>query len=136
MGYEVLDHTGDIGIRIRESTLAEVFRTAARAMFELMIESEGEGAQPGEIQAEGEDLGDLMKTWLSHLLVMFFIHDAIPTVDSVVVTDDRRLTAQVRTRKYDPGRDALNTEIKAVTYHLLEVRPDKDGWSAQVIFDV
>ena len=35
-----------------------------------------------------------------------------------------------------PGRHAIRTELKAVTYHQLEAKQETDGWSAQVIFDV
>jgi SHS2 domain-containing protein len=30
----------------------------------------------------------------------------------------------------------MKTEIKAVTYHLLDVVKDDHGWQAQVIFDI
>ena len=37
---------------------------------------------------------------------------------------------------YDPERHPLRTELKAVTYHQLEVARDGDEWTGRVIFDV
>jgi len=36
----------------------------------------------------------------------------------------------------DLSRHTLKTEIKAVTYHGLEVKKTGQGWEAQVIFDI
>jgi len=46
------------------------------------------------------------------------------------------LKAKVRGEKLDLSRHTLKTEIKAVTYHQLEVKKTAKGWEAQIIFDV
>ncbi|MBU1998121.1 MAG: archease [Candidatus Omnitrophica bacterium] len=30
----------------------------------------------------------------------------------------------------------INTEIKAATYHELKIKENKDGWTAEIVFDV
>jgi len=37
---------------------------------------------------------------------------------------------------FDPNIHTMKTEIKAVTYHQLEVARSDQGWQAQVIFDI
>ena len=37
---------------------------------------------------------------------------------------------------FDPNVHTMKTEIKAVTYHQLEVVKTDHGWQAQVIFDI
>ena len=37
---------------------------------------------------------------------------------------------------FDPKIHTMKTEIKAVTYHQLEVAKSDQGWQAQVIFDI
>ncbi|MBW2625760.1 MAG: archease, partial [Deltaproteobacteria bacterium] len=37
---------------------------------------------------------------------------------------------------FDAEIHTMKTEIKAVTYHQLEVVEDDQGWQAQVIFDI
>jgi SHS2 domain-containing protein len=37
---------------------------------------------------------------------------------------------------YEPGRHRLLTEVKAVTYHRLQVSHTADGWVATVLLDV
>ena len=46
------------------------------------------------------------------------------------------LRGTVRGERYDPNRHELKTLIKAVTYHQLEVRSSKVGWTARVVFDI
>ena len=47
------------------------------------------------------------------------------------------IRANVRGEKFDPSRHRFLTELKAVTYHQLEVVKDERGkWRARMIFDV
>ena len=135
MGYELLDHTGDLAIVVREPTAEAVYVTAARAMFELMVGKTEPGDAETTLKSEGEDEADLLQKFLSDLLFHFCAEDTIVTIDSVEVADGK-LTARGRARPFDASRDELETELKAVTYHQLEMRREGDGWFAQVIFDV
>ena len=55
-------------------------------------------------------------------------------VDVTTVEDQWRALAKVRGELYDGDRHELLHDIKAATYHTLEVRPD-EGW-ARVLFDI
>jgi SHS2 domain-containing protein len=37
---------------------------------------------------------------------------------------------------FDPARHTIFTEIKAVTFHDLQLKRDDRGWKAQIIFDL
>jgi SHS2 domain-containing protein len=55
----------------------------------------------------------------------------------VEAVEDGRAAGIAHGIPFSQARDALRDEIKAVTYHLLEVKEDPAGdWTCQVIFDV
>lgn len=136
MPYTFIDHTGDLAILVRENTLEALFTTAARALFEIMADASAPPSEPVELSADGTDEADLLRTWLADLLYKFSAEGTILAIDAVHLENGCRLTARGRGRRFDPAQDALRTELKAVTYHQLEVKRDEDGWSARVVFDV
>lgn len=132
-----LDHTGDIGFDLRALTLIDLFELAAQGLYNIMIERVPKPAK-GEASLDlSEDSPDLLlRSFLSELLYRFLAHREILVGFSEFRIEPRRLTARASTARFDPTRDGLKTELKAVTYHQLDVRRDAQGWKARVIFDV
>ena len=134
-GHEILEHTADVGIRARGSTIGEAFAAAGEGLAELM------GAWfPGQgherlVHAEGADRDALLVAWIDELL---FLHEAQDSVfggfDVDEVSEDRlRARVLVAGRA---GRELEDVGIKAATYHRLRVEPEGDGWVAQIYLDV
>lgn len=46
------------------------------------------------------------------------------------------LSAIISGEPYDPARHTIKTEIKAVTFHNLSIKKTKEGYTAEVLFDV
>lgn len=132
MSYELIDHTGDIGIVARADSLEALFGECARAMFEILAEP----AEPRESGIEtfavpGREPAEELRDFLSELLYRFSAEHRIyvrwiPAAGSVGAGWEL----------YDPAKRPLRTELKAVTYHQLEVARGEEGWRARVIFDV
>lgn len=132
--YEVVEHTADVGLRAYGRTLEEIFAHAALGMFDLMtdpatVEPRGEV----EVRAASDDLESLLVDWLTELL---FVHERDHVFLSAfdVRIDGFALEAAVRGEEIDPDRHPLETEVKAVTYHMIEVNVE-EGY-AFVIFDI
>ena len=49
---------------------------------------------------------------------------------------ENEIEALIRFEAYSPQRHVLKNEIKAVTYHQIQVFDGGAQWQAQVIFDV
>jgi SHS2 domain-containing protein len=132
--YEVVEHTADTGITAYGKDTNEIFENAAYGMFDLMTDVR-RVRLVGEVRLEVEahDLGSLLVDWLSELL---FIHEAenVFFAEFDVELDDLTLTGRARGEEVDPERHRLQTQIKAVTYHMLEVNPE-EGY-ATVILDI
>ncbi len=132
--YEVFDHTADTGITAYGASADEIFENAAYGMFALMTDVD-RGRPVGEVRVEAEahDHGSLLEDWLSELL---FIHEAenVFFAEFDVAIEGFRLTAKARGEAVNPGRHRLQAQVKAVTYHMLEVNPE-EGY-ANVVFDI
>lgn len=137
MPYTLIDHTADLGIRVRASGLRELFQEAATALFDLVTDR-ARVAQTAvrTLEVQGRDRPDLMVNWLRELLYLWNGDRLLVARTRVDALDEGRLTARVWTADYDPRRHVLHHEIKAVTYHGITVRRTAGGWESVVIFDV
>jgi len=140
--FERIDHTADAGVLVRGRTLEALFVHAAEALFAVMFEpvpGPGPDDATERITVEAEDLPGLLQAWLSELLYRFEAEGRVATAFAVVRLDRApgacALEAEVRSGPYDPARHALQTGLKAVTFHQLRVEETAGGWEAQVIFD-
>ena len=134
-GHEVLEHTADVGIRARGSTLEEAFGAAAEGLAGLMgAWFPGEGHERS-IQLQAADRPALLVAWMDELLYLHESEDVVFGGFDVSGVTDRRLraTGLVAPRG---SRELEDVGIKAATYHRLRVEADDDGWMAQVYLDV
>ena len=138
---EEIDHTGDIGLRVRADTLSQLFERAATGMFSVLTDLDT--VRPTDstgLSVEGRDREALMVRWLSELNYHHTVHDSVYgafEVESINETDrSLTLTATAHGEALDPTHHVVHTEIKAVTFHGMEIREAADGWTVQVIFDM
>jgi len=137
MDYTLLDHTADLGIKIRGADLKDLFEVAGRALMHLMIESEPPGKSTSiKIDLPGEDLADLMVRWLGEILYLFEGENLVVTSVHVHSVSLSRIQSTLETVPFDPKIHEILREIKAVTYHQIQVADKGTHCEARVIFDV
>lgn len=135
--YRLIDHTADFGLEIFGVDERTLFEESAGALFDLLVDPvESKGEQRRILDITGDDWQDLMVNWLRELLYMFNGEEQI--VCKVIITsiEETRLRASVTSENYNPQHHRIRNEIKAVTYHQIDVGPYEDGWRARVIFDI
>ncbi len=135
--YEIIDHTADIGIRVRGESLESLFQSAGAAFFDII----GTWGKPGDshvlkVRLEAEAVADLFHDWLDELNFLHQTQDLVFFEFEIEKIREVLLEATVRGRKIDRTQDSLHLEIKAVTHHELNVEKKPDGWRAAVIFDI
>ncbi len=122
-------------------SLEEMFRSAASASLEVMLEN------PRDLRAEEEKIVKLKETSLDFLLFNFleeiiYYKDAdelLLTVKDIEIQkgeDSWRLSAVLEGEKIDRGRHRFNTDVKAVTFHRFEVKEENGAWKATVVLDI
>jgi SHS2 domain-containing protein len=135
--YTLLDHTADLRIRVTGSDPAALFENAGLALFDLIVE-------PGtlttdetlEVRVQGEDPADLMVNYLRELLYLWTGGEKLVKMIDILHISDTAVSARLSIDRYQPQCHDILHEIKAVTYHQIDVRMTADGWQATVVFDM
>jgi len=135
--YELIDHTADIGVKAFGNNLSECFENAAKAMFDIITDSSKvENIGQYNIELQADDPEQLLIDWLSELLYLNSAKNLVFGFFKVNLGDNnKKLNATIFGEKYDISRHKVGAEIKAVTYHMLEIRKKKP-YHAQVLFDI
>jgi SHS2 domain-containing protein len=135
--FRVLDHPADIGFEAFGSTREEVFANAARALFHLLLDLDSvEPRTEVAVLVEGSDPASLLVNWLSELLYLNDAEGWLFSEFEVERLDDRSLAARARGEKFDRTRHRAKLQVKAITYHQLELERTAEGWHAQVYVDI
>ncbi|MCD6574913.1 archease [Candidatus Aerophobetes bacterium] len=135
--YEFINHTADIGIRVKGENLAELFSNAGYAMFDIIADiSRVHPQKATDIKIPGGEIEDILIDWLRELLCRFNTDGWLFKEFNIHKLDKTGLEATCRGEKIDPSKHTLKTEIKAVTYHGVEVIKNNNLWEVQIIFDI
>lgn len=135
--YETFEHTADVGIRAFGRNEKELFANAAYAMFDLMADLKKVHETASlPIQLEASDREDLLVRWLGELLSLSSAAGFLFKDFSFSHLDSTSLDAVARGETFDPSRHKMKMEIKAVTYHQVEIQENKGRWEGKVIFDI
>jgi len=137
LNYRLLDHTADLGFEITAASQAALFEQAGRALLRVMFgDTLHSGTQTIQVTLSGDDAPDLMVRWLSEILYLLEGERLIVAginIDSISLTT---INATLCVLPFDPLMHEIIREIKAVTYHQINVTEINGTWMARVIFDL
>jgi SHS2 domain-containing protein len=141
--FEFFDVTADVGYRAYGKSLGNAFENAAIAMFEVVTDtSTVRPIVEKQIKLEAEDEYAILYDWLSELL---FLHDSEYMVFSnfdVKITckidagqKKYYIEAKAYGEEFDPSRHERRSEVKAVTYHMMDIKVETP-YMLQIILDI
>ena len=138
--FEILEEeaTADIGVRSHGTSLAEAFANMAIGMFHIMTDVKSIAlCTKRSFEVTGDDLGELLYNFLEEFLFIRDVENLVfGRID--VSIDQPSLTATVDClgERFDPDKHSSKIEIKAVTYHRMDIRHERGIWTAKVVFDI
>ena len=134
--FQFINHTADAGILVKAKTLEGMFETAALGFSELITRVDSLNCLiQRQFRLQEEDMETLLVSWLQELLYLLDTEGLIFGRFQVKL-ENLTLEATAWGEVFDPEIHTMKTEIKAITYHQLEVVENDQGWKAQVIFDI
>jgi len=143
MPYEFVEDvaTADIAFRARGADLNELFAAAADATMNVMIaDLDTIERRVQRMVLDSADAEDLLL--VEFLQEVIYFKDAQrlllrPEAVSVQRLGERvRVSARLTGEPLDPKKHEQQVDVKAVTYHRLEVKQTDRGWEAFVILDI
>jgi len=134
--FEILEHTADVGLQGRGTTLEEAFAGAGEGLATLLgAWFPGEGNERG-VLVEAQDVESLLAAWIDELVYLYETEDVVFGSFRVQGLTEQGLEAQVRMAPRG-ARDLEGIGVKAATYHRLRVGQAADGsWFARIYLDV
>lgn len=136
-GYRLLEHTADMGVEAWAGSPEELFRQMALGLRQIITGCpEIRPAAELVVSVRGGDREELLVNWLGELVYLLEARNFIAAEVVIETWGETGLSARVRGEEFDPVRHYLEREIKAVTYHQVEVRNGPQGWTARVYVDL
>ena len=138
--YELIEHTADVGIRVKAGDLKELFKNSALAMFDIIADQKPKAknqrpkTQTFTVRQKADNLEELFINWLNELLSLSATKEKIFCAFNFKKLGKYNLEAQLG--GCDIKDYKVNTEIKAATYHSLKLQKTESGYEVEVIFDV
>jgi len=128
-----VEHTADWAIRVRGATLPELFVNAATGMYSLVADlPSGTLTDERAIEVKGVDAEALLVNWLNELIYHTEMDGEVFGEFRIESFEQTHLRATVRA-----GRGVeLKKQIKAVTFHNLQIVLSGDGYEVTLVFDV
>ncbi|MEM1689155.1 MAG: archease [Candidatus Hadarchaeales archaeon] len=138
--FDWIEHPSDVGFRAYGRTLSEAFENAAIALFEIMVDTSTVRPEiEKSIVLRSEDPESLLYDWLDRLIAL---HDSEQLVFSkfevniAQISEGFLLNAKAWGEKFDPSRHEGRTAVKAMTYHMMEIKKKNDEWLVQAVVDI
>ena len=135
-GHRTVEHTADLALEFWAPDEAALLVQGARAIIELLTEGNPlPTTEPGSrpIELEALDPEDRLVRWLGEVLYLASVEGFLGT-DAQLELSDNSLRGTVH--GHADAAEHLRTEIKAVTYHDLQLQRAPGQVRARVIFDV
>ena len=135
--FELFDHTADIGIRVRAATLPDLIAPTTEALYAVIGDLiTCDNTTPVSISSGGPDQPVMLRDYLAEVLTLFDRDRQRVTTVNVAVFDDTGLKVEVQTAPIDAERSVYHHEVKAITYHELDIRSIAGGYEATLIVDI
>lgn len=139
--YKLLPHTTDAYVEVQARTLKAAFENAAFAMFDIMTDPVAVGSDiTDRFEVTTHDEISLLHDWLEQLLLNFDLDAKVYSrfnVEKIEAQDGGlHLAATAQGGLFQRGRHPGKVEVKAVTYHRMEVKKTSKGYLVRFILDL
>jgi SHS2 domain-containing protein len=135
LSYEPLEHKSDTGFKVKAPSLQRLYVDNALALTDMMVKlGTIQEKDKRSVDAAGENREALMVTWLNEILFLFERHKFLSKRIVFNKFDGKTIQATVYGETYEPVRHGSVSEIKAVTYHQLELKELNDPKDPENLF--
>ncbi len=140
MKFEVMDISGDVGIRAYGKSCEEAFVNAGIGMYSLITDIEGiDEKQAVDIEAKSDSLEGLLVSYLNELIFQFDTYGFIGKRIEIIAFSHQPsafMKVKVYSEEFDADRHERRLLVKAATYHNIKVEKINDKWEIEVVFDI
>ena len=136
-----MDHTADIAVEVKSNTIKELFIASAYAWQESVIEkNEIKISDKREINVNELSYEELLVRFLDELnfllLTKKWIMGKLNQIEIKKKNEMYNLTAVMSGDSISLKRYRLKVEIKAITFHQMEIKNINNEYTTRIVFDI
>ena len=134
-GFEEIAHTADLEIRVWGSDMVSIFRQAVAGMIQLLGVEDlngGISSVKQNIKLEAMDYEGLLILFLEEILYRLTEDYMMYEVGKLTISSEFSLKAQLKGTQIK----SYQRDIKAVTYHNLNIITTASGYEVNIVFDI
>ncbi len=135
--YKFIEHTADMGIEARGTSLAETIEEAAHGLIIMIF-----GELPvsvvvrNDIVIRAEDPVELLVSTLNEIVCQVEIGNLVPAGLNIEFLSETELRGKIPGECFDADRHIVEREVKSVTYHRACLEEDENGFHTRVYVDL
>jgi SHS2 domain-containing protein len=129
----------DVAFRATAKTIEGLFVECAKATEEAMVDTKAvKPVVTKKIMLSSDALDKLLFDWLSELVYFKDAEALLFSKFMVKITKNKgyKLAGTASGEKIDHKKHTLRSDVKAITWHMFELKQTKAGWTAQIIEDI
>jgi SHS2 domain-containing protein len=138
--YKFIDHTADIAAEVTGSSLEDMFIAAAAALHESVLEDyTPESNIDKQLTFMEDSIEEILVSFLNELNFWTITSKCIfNSVKEIKISKDDKwhLEAVIPAEEFNPSKHILKEEIKAVTYHQMNIVEENGIFRTLVVFDI
>ncbi len=132
MAFEIIPHTADVRLLLTADSFAGLFRDGVLGLMRI-VGGKGKGELvERKIEISANDRTSLLVDFLNEVLTTLQINREIYETVEIENLGEKKVMARLSGHKID----RFTTDVKAVTYHLAEVKNENGQWSISLVLDV
>ncbi|MFC2061078.1 archease [Elusimicrobiota bacterium] len=134
-GFEEIEHTADIGLRLKGKDIEELFENGLKGLLSIVTDNaELSGYRIRGIKISAPDMESLLIDFLNEILFMINTDAWMPCSGRIQI-DGNDLKAAIKGQKIDPEK-AIKKEVKAATYHNIKIKETSNQLETEIFFDL
>jgi SHS2 domain-containing protein len=138
--YRILEHVSDAYVEVEGGSLEECFSKAGLAVVDIMVDLDSiSPVSDVDVRVEGFDLYSLLYNFLEDVLVRVTSGEFLPCRIDVKIGgggERFRLHARYSGESFVPSKHRAKVEVKAITYHLMEIVGKNGGYVIRFLLDL
>lgn len=139
--FNFLDHTADIAVDVEADSLDELFTASAHSWRESISDDKYSlSTERRSVVLSDDNLEILLVSFLSELNYVYqsesWIMDSVNTLQINKKDDLWYLGVELLGRTFNRDKVNFKAEIKAITYHQMEIIEQNGKFFTRIVFDI
>lgn len=136
-GHREIDHTADLGFELWAESLPSLFTEAVLALGDVCYDRAAvRSTDQRRLEIRGANPEERLVRWLQEVYLVLESELWLTAAATDVRVEDEVIVGILHGEPFDRARHTLHTEIKAITYHGLEIVQGDGWWRVTVVVDV